>query len=201
MELQKAISQISEIHAQVLRSEVFRGCRALPMAVTSLLALTAATAQTTVLRPADLVDSLWLWIGYAVLCAFICGADLVLHCWVRDRRFRQQAGFVVAQFVPAVVAGVLLTAVLIDQPANAHLLPGLWTAVFALGIFSARPYLPRALGWVAAFYLAAGAFLLWSADTGTLIPAWSMGLTFGAGQAAAAYVLHDSHGERPSGSA
>ena len=157
------------------------------------MAFAAATAQTTVVQPAELADSLWLWITYAVLCAFICGADLVLHCWVRDRRFRQQAGFVVAQFVPAVVAGILLTVVIIDQPSNAPLLPGLWTSVFALGIFSARPYLPRALGWVAAFYLAAGAFLLWSADMSAVAPAWSMGLTFGTGQAAAAYVLHQSH--------
>ena len=193
MELQKAISQISEIHAQVLRSEVFRGCRALPMAATSVLAIVAATAQTAVIQPVGLVDSLWLWISYAVLCAFICGADLVLHCWVRDRRFRQQAAFVVVQFVPSVVAGVLTTAVLIDQPSNAPLLPGLWTLIFGLGIFSARPYLPRALGWVAAFYIAAGAFLLYSTDMSAVAPAWSMGLTFGAGQAAAAYVLHDSH--------
>lgn len=192
MELQKAISQISEIHAQVLRSEVFRGCRALPMAATSVLALTAAMAQTAVVRPGDVVDSLWVWIGYAILCAFICGADIALNCGVRDRRFRQQAGFVVAQFLPAVVAGALLTAVLIDQPSVAHLLPGLWTAVFALGIFSAKPYLPRALGWVAAFYLIAGAFLLWCADNGAAVPAWSMGLTFCAGQAAAAYILHHS---------
>ena len=42
MELQKAISQISEIHAQVLRSEVFRGYRAVPMAITGGLAIAVA---------------------------------------------------------------------------------------------------------------------------------------------------------------
>ena len=138
MELQRAISQISEIHAQMLRSEVFRGCRALPMAATSMVAMTAAVMQNTVLQPASLMDSLWFWVGYAVLCAGICGADLLMHCWVGDRRFRRQAAFVAAQFLPAVAVGVMLTTLLMPQPTTAPLLPGLWTMVFGLGIFSAR---------------------------------------------------------------
>jgi hypothetical protein len=60
---------------------------------------------------------------------------------------------------------------------------------FGLAIFSARPYLPRASGWVALWYLASG--LLWIA----LPPAdawqfgWIVAGTFGLGQLAAAVVL------------
>ena len=39
------------------------------------------------------------------------------------------------------------------------LLPGLWSVVFGLAIFSARPYLPLASGWVALWYLGVGAVL------------------------------------------
>jgi hypothetical protein len=114
---------------------------------------------------------------------------------VRGRRFRQQAVFVVSQFVPALVAGMVVTAALAMVPEMRPLLPGLWTMLYALGIFASLPYLPRALAWVAGFYMVAGSYLLWSSiDTPALSP-WSMGLTFGFGQAAIAFVLH-THLER-----
>jgi hypothetical protein len=50
MELQRAITQISEIHAQVLRNELFRGYRAVPVAITSGLALVAAAAHGALVR-------------------------------------------------------------------------------------------------------------------------------------------------------
>ncbi len=191
MELNKAISQISEIHAQVLRSEVFRGYRALPMAITSCLAAVTAVLQATLLKPATLEEGLWLWIGYAAVCGAICGADLLAHCWIRGRHFREQAVLVVSQFVPALVAGIVVTAVLMPPAEGGTLLPGLWALIFALGIFSSLPYLPRALVWVAAFYLVAGGLILWSAGSDAVPIHWSLGATFMLGQAAVASVLRE----------
>ena len=69
------------------------------------------------------------------------------------------------------------------------LLPGLWAICFGIGIFASRPYLPRASGWVALFYYAAGVALLWRANGTTPLHAWWVGGTFGIGQLLAAFVL------------
>ena len=58
-----------------------------------------------------------------------------------------------------------------------------------MNIFASRPYLPRTVGWVAAWYCLAGGVMLWLADGG-LPKGWGMGITFGVGQLAAAAVLH-----------
>ena len=58
------------------------------------------------------------------------------------------------------------------------------------GVFASRPYLPRAIGWVALYYLIAGTVLLAkSADLASPSP-WGMGVTFGFGQTVAGIVLY-----------
>ena len=69
-------------------------------------------------------------------------------------------------------------------------LPGLWAILFSLGLFSSRAYLPRATGWVALFYLAAGCGLLTLAPGGGSMVGWGTGATFCVGQLAIALVLH-----------
>ena len=69
------------------------------------------------------------------------------------------------------------------------LLPGLWAIGFGVGTFASRPYLPRASGWVALFYYAAGFLLLWIAQGPESVSGWWVGGTFGAGQLLAAVVL------------
>jgi hypothetical protein len=56
-------------------------------------------------------------------------------------------------------------------------------------VFASRLYLPRATGWVALYYYAAGAVLLWTARPGAPLNAWSVGVTFAVGQLLAAGVL------------
>ena len=59
-----------------------------------------------------------------------------------------------------------------------------------LGYFASRPYLPRMMGWVGLFYLAAGAVLLLLAPGGGSVRPWGMGLTYGIGQLFAGFVLY-----------
>ena len=68
------------------------------------------------------------------------------------------------------------------------LLPGLWAICFGIGTFASRPYLPRASGWVALFYYAAGFTLLWIARGPEPLTGWWVGGTFGVGQLLAALV-------------
>jgi hypothetical protein len=95
------------------------------------------------------------------------------------------------QFAPCLVAGTAVTVGMTRAgEALISFLPGLWAVLFGLGIFAARPYLPKAIGWVALFYLAAGFRLLLTAQEGEALSGWSVGGTFCAGQLASALVLY-----------
>src|SRR5258708_12195140 len=60
------------------------------------------------------------------------------------------------QFIPAGVAGALLTFVLFRYaPQSLWMLPGLWQIVFSLGIFASCRSLPRPMFAACAWYLAA----------------------------------------------
>jgi len=78
-------------------------------------------------------------------------------------------------------------------------LPGLWAVLFGLGVFAARPYLPRATGWVGLFYLAAGAVLLAVGPSDFAPAGWTVGAVFAAGQLATAAVLRRNRERDPNG--
>lgn len=191
MHVDAALYQLSEIHAQLLRSEVFRGYRSKSMAATSGLAMLAALLQPALLQPALALDGegfARFWMLVAALCCGICAADLY-------RGSRAAAGEpartlrVVGQIAPAFAAGAALPFVLVRPEIGAVcLLPGLWALVFGLAVFASRPFLPRAVGWVGLWYCGAGIAQLVLAERGVPGP-WSMGITFGVGQALAALVL------------
>src|SRR5262245_66032271 len=85
------------------------------------------------------------------------------------------------QFIPAGVAGVLLTVVLYRYaPASLWMLPGLWQIVFSLGLFASCRSLPRPMFAAALWYLASGlaclAFATGSLEFSTLPIAQSFGI-------------------------
>lgn len=200
MELQKALSQLAEIHAQVLRSEVFRGYRAVTMLATGGIALLAAFAQATLVPPTDLIGFVLYWVLVACICAGVSAADMILNTrQLENQSLRRRSLMVVSQSLPALAVGALMTGFLmyLNRDLGA-LLPGLWTMVYSLSLFAARPYLPRSVGWVGAFYLIAGGWMLWRAEVGVIPSPWGMGLAFALGQALLAGVFYLNL-ERPDG--
>jgi hypothetical protein len=194
MELHEALTQITEIRQQVARSEVFRGYRAVPVALSGVLAICAALVQAAWLP--DAMDSiaayLFLWLGTAVLSMIATGVEMALHCRHTGSSLdRAKAWLAVGQFSPAVVAGGLLTLVLaVQAPESLWMLPGLWAMVFSLGIFASYRFLPRATFFVAVFYMFAGVVCLVLARGPWTLSPWAMGLTFGCGQLLAAAILY-----------
>jgi len=189
MHLDAAIHQLSEIHAQLLRSEVFRGYRSRSMAATAGLAGLAAAGQQALELGADGDGFARLWMAVAALAAGVCAADLWLGLRAASPAERGRTLRVVGQIAPAFAAGAALPFVLLRPEIGAvGLLPGLWALVFGLAVFASRPFLPRAVGWVGLWYCGAGIAQLVTASRGVPGP-WSMGITFGVGQALAALVL------------
>lgn len=194
MRLQDAMSQISEIHDHLLKAEVFRGYRSWPMAATGVLAIAAAVLQSTWLVPADAIDFVLHWLVVAGFSAAVLSLDLAAGL-LGDQRASQRRRTLraVLQFAPALAAGGIVTVTLLRRGAfGACLLPGLWALVYALGLFASRLHLPRAAGWVAAWFLCAATFLLADAGSGSSPSPWAMGVPFGAGQLALAWVFHSN---------
>lgn len=191
MEYAKALDQISEIHQHLARTEVYRGYRSLPVALSGLVGLVAAALQTPGLGAADPLGFVLFWTAIAGMAALVGSSEIAFNYLFRENALgRRRTRMVFGQFVPSVAAGAVATVALVTPDAAfAPLLPGLWAMLFGVAVFAARPYLPRATGVVALYYLTAGAWLLWHAAAAPLSP-WAVGGTFGVGQFAGAAVLY-----------
>jgi TctA family transporter len=191
VDISRALDQIAEIHQQIAKGEVYRGYRSLPIAASGLIGVLAAWFQPPQLGTTDPVGFVLYWVAIAVCAGFVGGSEIV-HNYVvyenpADRRHTRR---VVGQFLPSVVAGGAIAVCFTHlSPTLVPLLPGLWAICFGLGTFASRPYLPRASGWVALFYYAAGFTLLWIARGSQPLSGWWIGGTFGIGQMLASVVL------------
>lgn len=193
MELRDALMQIAEIRQTMARGEVFRGYRAGPVAFSGVLAFGAALVQPWIApEPVRQMGAyLGLWIGAAALSAVAAGAGMIVAGSAASAWRRRITWLAVEQFLPCLLAGGLVTAVLVRGGAGSvELLPGLWQVLFSLGVFASCRLLPRATFSVAVFYLASGVATLAAARGDSALSPWAMGLPFGVGQLLAASVLY-----------
>jgi hypothetical protein len=190
--LSEALSSVAEIHAHLAKAEVYRGLQAKPVALCGLAGLFAAGLMPQLVDATDGSAFIWYWIATAVVCALLgASGALVSYCLDDDNLARRRARIIAGQFLPCVIGGLLMTlATRPAWPSCVGLFPGLWSVLFGLGLFSSRPYLPRATGWVALYHLAAGIALLWIQPANAVPSPWSVGLVFCLGQLGLAAVLH-----------
>jgi hypothetical protein len=194
MELREALDSIATIRRRMAATEVFRGYRALPVAFSAVLALTAGFLQPAVLpRPdQDVPGYVALWSAVAVLSVAAAG----LAMFLRDRMAgtsltRPVTWLAVGQFVPCLVAAAAVTAVVVRvAPEAGWVLPGLWQVFFSQGVFASCRLLPRPAFVVGVFYLVAGVVTLLLARGPDALSPWAMAIPFGVGQLAAAAVLY-----------
>jgi len=192
-DLNEALTEITTIRRQIVRTAEFRGYGPVTVAMTGLVAIAAAEVQARLLPAAahDVVIYLTLWISTAAIAISLIGFEMV----TRSRTIHSSLGpemilHAVEQLVPSGVAGALVTAVLIRvAPNTVWMLPGLWQILFSLGVFASARFLPRAVFVVAAWYLFAGLICLAIAASARTLSPWMMGLPFGIGQLIAAAIL------------
>lgn len=193
MDVPQALERIEEIHAQIAKGEVFRGYRPVPVALAGALGLLGGWLQPRLVPTGD--DGarfLAFWLGLAALNAAV-NAAVIASGWARTRDpfLRRHTRQVVGQFVPCLVAGTAVSLALPSvDPGLARLLPGLWALLFGLGVFASRPYLARATGWVALWFVVAGTALLSFPPQGWTRLGLAHGAVFGLGLLGAAVVLH-----------
>jgi hypothetical protein len=194
MELNEALTQISEIRQQMARSQVFRGYRSMTTAFSGVVAIAVALVQSQMLPnpAAHPMKFLWLWVVAASVSLIVVAVEIV----VRGRRShsvlqRDLSVLAIEQFVPCVVAGGLLTAVIANfAPAQMWMLPGLWSMVFGLGVSASCRVLPRPMFWMGGFYMLAGLACLVEAQGPNAFSPWAMALPFGVGQLLSSGILY-----------
>jgi hypothetical protein len=194
MELDEALRQISDIHRQMARTEVYRGYRSVTVAATGVLALLGAAIQPWwVPRPdAEIGTYLTLWIAMAGASVVLAAIEMGSRAWAAGPGLSRQLTQIAAeQFLPSLAVGALLTLCIVRAaPQEAWLLPGLWSLVFSLGIFASRRLLPRPVLWVGLYYVAAGCFCLLQGPGPHALSPWQMAITFGVGQLLGAAILY-----------
>jgi hypothetical protein len=192
-DLRQALAEINAIRTQVARDTQFRGYGPRSIAASGALALCMAAWQASAMGALEhaVTPFLFVWVATAAL-------SVALSAWETVARARRMhSGFAgemihaaVEQFMPSVVVGILLTAVLVSAaPQQVWMLPGLWQLLFSLGIFASCRFLPRPMFAVGLWYLTAGLVCLVLASASRALSPWHMGITFGVGQLLVAAVL------------
>jgi fumarate reductase subunit D len=197
-DLDKALADITAIRSQMARGTEFQGYGPVTVAATAVLALLAGGVQALWLPEpsANVSGYLTLWIATAAVSVVLIGIEMVarsrrIHSGLADEMIHTAT----EQFIPAGVAGALLTFVLLRvAPDTLWMLPGLWQIVFSLGFFASCRSLPRPMFAVAVWYLATGLACLAFANGAHAFSPCAMALPFGVGQLLMAGILYRSGG-------
>ena len=197
-DLDKALADITAIRSQMARGTEFQGYGPVTVAATAMLAMLGGGAQALwVPEPASNVSGyLTLWIAAAAISVVLIGIEMVarsrrIHSGLADEMIHSAT----EQFIPAGVAGALVTFVLLRvAPETLWMLPGLWQIVFSLGFFASCRSLPRPMFAVAVWYLATGLASLAFANGAQAFSPWAMAVPFGLGQLLMAAILYRSVG-------
>jgi purine-cytosine permease-like protein len=125
----------------------------------------------------------------------IAGSGIAYNYFFREEQpaKKRLTQTVIGQFLPCLVAGIFITTAILQTDKDLiKLLPGIWAILYAMGNFSSRIFLPKHIGWVALYYLIAGALLLNLAmvEEVTEPSPWWMVITFGIGQILTGIILY-----------
>ncbi|MGO9934604.1 MAG: hypothetical protein ACLPV8_22700 [Steroidobacteraceae bacterium] len=191
-DLRQALAEINAIRTQVARDTQFRGYGPISIAASGVLALAVAAVQSGIAKAGrDFFAFFFVWATTALIAIGLTATEMIR----RTRRVHtglanEMIQAAVEQFLPALVVGLLLTAVLAwAAPQELWMLPGLWQLLFSMGVFASCRFLPRQTFAVGIWYLMTGLTCLALQSGAKTFSPWSMGIPFGVGQLLVAAVL------------
>jgi hypothetical protein len=187
--------QIADIRQQMAKSEVYRAYRPLTTAFSGVVAIAAAIVQPFYVPkpPAHIQDYLTVWLVAAAISIIAAGIELTMRARRSSHPLRWElTSHAIEQFMPALVAGALVTYVIAAYAGECMwMLPGLWAIFFGLGVFASRRLLPKPTYLIGGFYLVCGLVSMALKYRAPFSP-WMMGITFGVGQLSAGAMLYFS---------
>jgi hypothetical protein len=146
-DLHKALAEIHSIRDHLVRDAEFRGYGPATLAATGGLALLAAASQAHWVK--DPQREISVYLGIWVATAAVSLAMISLEAVTRARRVHsglamEMMFYALGQFLPAIVAGFMVTVVLMRAaPQSLWMLPSLWQVLFSMGVFASCRFLPR----------------------------------------------------------
>jgi len=187
MEIRQAMADLAEVRGRLANVQRFDGVSGNAAIASGVVALLAGAVQAaTVPQPASPAARgtfIAIWLTCLGLALAINYGAIV--AW-RARNPGVQAGVqfrtVGMSILPAIAAGGVVTLALVERGLD-DLLPGMWCATYALGLFASRRMVPPKVVLVAAAFGAAAAALLLLPGIAPLTW-WVMPAAFGLGQIA-----------------
>lgn len=197
MEVQQALSDLAEVRGRLAHLQRFEGYSGFAAAASGLFALIAGALQLQLAPHPQTAEQLHTYILIWLTClaaALALNYGSALSWAIRQRGPRAQSQFRSAALtiLPSILLGGALSTGLVEHAAYT-LLPGMWFACYAIGLFASREMIPQPVMLVAiAFAGAALAFIMTPLEV-LALSWWVMPLGFGAGQLAiGALILRDA---------
>ena len=187
MEVRQALADLAEVRGRLATVQRFDGYSGSAAIASGLVAVAAGIAQAVIAPephdPAGRQAYLVIWLS-CLGCALAINYGAILAWRARNRgaQAKVQIRTVGMSIVPALAAGGVVTLALVLR-GLADLLPGMWCATYALGLFASRAMVPRDVVIVAVAFGAAATVLLLAPHIHPLAW-WIMPSAFGLGQIA-----------------
>jgi len=185
MEVRRALADLAELRGRIATVQRFDGYSGPAAILSGCVALVAGIVQA-VLDPqpntfAQRQTYLAIWLTCLGLAlALNYGAIVIWRVRNRGAQAAVQFRTVGMSIAPALACGGVVTLALVGRNLE-ELLPGMWCATYALGLFASRAMVPRAVVAVAAAFGAAATVLLLFPVVSPLAW-WIMPAVFGTGQ-------------------
>ena len=193
-DIERALSDISDIRSQLAASTRFRGYAPEAVAMIGLVSLAVMLAQLA--WPGTLaatnVEQVVIWAAVLVTSGATVAAEAI------SRSQRQHGGMAGAMMRGALRTQLRICAIGVVVPIIIHLhapealwiVPGLWQMLIGVVAFASYTTLPRTIIWPAVWFLVSGAAVMWLAgQDGQLTPLITGG-PFVAGHLAIAWILY-----------
>lgn len=186
MEFERALADLEEVRDRLVACQQFRGYSGPAAAASGALAVVAGFAQFALVpRPAaDSEARTYLIIWFACLAAALLlnyGAMAVWYVQNGARQERVRTRSAGITLLPAIALGAALSVALILH-GLVWMLPGVWYACYAVGLFASRAMVPKGAIPLAGAFGVAGLLLLLTPQTNLPLSWWVMPAGFGLGQ-------------------
>jgi hypothetical protein len=199
-DLDRALGDIRSLRRQVVQNMEFHGYGPLTLCITAAFAIVAGVVQSAfVSQPAiHPFKYVAIWTTTALLCASL----MTITTLTRARRIHsglssEMIRMATEQFLPAIIAGALVTLVIVSAlPHAIWLLPIFWQIISSLGVFSSCRFLPRPMLAAGAWYMLTGLGCLALGNDRTLAPHVMAG-AYAVGQLLIAAILYFYASETP----
>jgi|SRR5450755_1652349 hypothetical protein len=193
MEVERAIADLAEVRERLASCQQFRGYSGPAAAFSGFCAIVAGAVQWAVApRPETSEQThtyFLIWfacLGFALAANY--GALALWYARTAGLQARSQTRTAGLSILPAVVLGAVLSVALYLHGMY-WMLPGVWYACYAVGLFASRSMVPQPVVAAGVLFAFAGVALLLAPDPELPLSWWVMPVGFGAVQTYIGWVL------------